>query len=279
MEVLQRIWQENKEFFLRAGGGLAIFLILNSCVIPGVVGDAGNRRSQNQKLEAEVVRLRNEVIQRAPEEKRDLEELKQIEKEIGGRFLTPLATDVPDPKRGAPQIQFSERIDRIWGDLRAKANQKNVKIPDKITPSDLWVGVGAADEELERSASYLEILGRAMKDCVELGMVQIDKPTLAGEEGAWVRENGESVTVVYRRVSLTVHGPYEAFRRVLREYQKPGTFIQVRLTNLDAKGFGGSTVLRGQLEFVGVLFLAEGEAGEKKEKPPERKPSSSRKRR
>ncbi len=273
MEILQRIWQENKQFLLRAGGGLLVFLAFSSCIIPGLVGDAGNRRKANQKVEAEVVRVRNEVIQRAPEEKRDLDELKQIEKEIHGRFLTSPPADVPDPRRGAPQIQFSERIDRIWGDLRVKANQKNVKVPEKITPADLWVGVGASEEDLERSASYLEILGRALKDAVEVGMVQIEKPSLAGEEGLWVRENGEAATVVYRRVGLTLHGPYGAFKKLLREYQKPGNFVQVRVLSLDARGFGGAGIIRGQLEFVGVLLVSEGDAAEKAEKPvpPDRK--------
>lgn len=280
MELLQRFWHENKRFLLITGGGLALFLILNSCIVTPLVGNPSKERAKNQALEVEINKIRNEVIQRAPEEKRNLRDLKQIESELSARFLTQPPADIPDSSRGAPQIQFTERIERIWSDLRSKANQRNVRIPERITPSDLGVDQGDGEVENRRNASYLEILGRALRTCVEAGMVQIDKPVINQEEYLYVRED-EEVLTVYRRIGLMAYGPYDAFKRVLREFQNPG-FVQVRLLNLDSKGSGGANTLRGQFEFVGVLLEGE-KVGEQEKTPPKetktppRKPSRKKK--
>ena len=260
MEAIQSIWQENKRFILQVGGGLAVFLILKSCIVDGYVGGGSKDAwKSNQKLEEEVLKLRGRVVQRYPEEKKGLADLEKIETDLAGRFLTPAPKDVPDPKRGAAQIQFSERIDRFWNELRAKANTKNVKIPEKITNNELGVFAGDSPEDLARSTAYLEILGRVLRVCVDLGMTQIDKPTVYPEEALPVRDN-DGVSTVYRRVGLTVYGPFDGFKRILREYQNPGGFIQVRLVGLDSKVSTGALSLKGQLEFVAVFFEKEAEA-------------------
>jgi hypothetical protein len=259
VEFFQRIWQENRRFILQVGGGLAVFLVLNSCIVDGLIGtNAAEIRKKNGELEKGILKTRGIVVAQAPEEKRNLEELVAIEKELADRFQTARAAEVPDPKRGAPQIWYNERIGRVWSEVLAKARERNVRIPEKITTNELGVGGGEVQEELERCSSYLDILGRALKACVELGMSAVDKPVINTEEGDAVAEN-EDVSVVYRRVGLTAYGPYEAFKRVLAEFQKPG-FIQVRVSSLDGKGTPGPNVLRGQLEFVGVFLEKEGEA-------------------
>jgi hypothetical protein len=124
---------------------------------------------------------------------------------------------------------------------------------------------------------YLEIIDRALQTCVEQGMVQIEKPAIFGEEPAPIRDN-EDVSMVYRRVGLTVYGPYDAYKRLFREFQKAAGFIQVRLLSLDARSTAASGALRGQLQFVGLKLLKEGEdapGGEKREK---KRPAVRRKR-
>jgi len=276
VETIQQIWQDNKRFLLKVGGGFAIFLLLRTCVVESYIDGAGLIHRRNQKTEQGINRLRNELIQRAPEEKKNLEELLEIEKELGKRYLTPPPAVVPDPRLGSPQIQFSERIDRIWGELRASADQTNVKIPEKITTSDLSVYAGNSPADHERSAAYLGILERALKTCIDSGMTQIGKPAIFQEEGSGIAEN-EGFLVVYRRVGLTVYGPYQAFKRVLRAYQDP-PFTQVRLTNQDTKGPADSGLLRGTLEFVGIHLekeVAEGGEGAAAKKSARRKIQAS----
>ncbi len=259
MEIIQRIWQENKRFILQVGGALAVFLILQSCVNTLVGTSADSLKKKNVDAEKEVQKIRSRVVQALPEERKNLEEYADIEKELA-RFQTPLPADVPDPKRGAPHIQFSDRIDKVWSDIRTRANQRNVKIPEKINSTDLGIAasVGAAPDapSIERAAAYLEILARAMKTCVESGLTQIDKPTVNDEELGPILENSEEVGAVYRRVGLTVQGPYDAFKKVLREFQNP-PFMQARLISLDTRGAAGS--LRGQMEFVGFFVEKPGE--------------------
>ena len=271
MELLQRIWQENKKFLLRTGGGFAGFLVLWGWFLPLLVGSSAKLQEANRNTEKTVNRLRSDVVSRAGEEKKNLEDLAAIEEDLKGRFLTGKPADIPDPKRGDPQIQFNDRIGRLWTDVKARADQKNVRIPEKITSTDLRVGDSPADHE--RSSSYLEILGRALRSCVDGGMVVIERPVLAEEETSPVTGN-DDLLVVYRRVGLTVTGPYEAFENVLREFQKPGSPVQVRLLSLDGKGAGGAG-LRGQMDFVGVIFEKQGEpetkADSKEEKAPPRK--------
>jgi len=279
MGAIQRIWQENRRFLLTVGSGLAPFLILNSCAIEGLLHSADRQRERNQRTEEEVNRLREQVFARAGEEMKNREDLGRIEKEIAGQYLTPTPADVPDARKGAPQIQFSARIDQIWTEVSRKASQKNVRIPEKITTHDLGVAHSDSPPDLERSAQYLEILGRALNVCVESGMVQIDRPVIYPEEALPVRKN-EDAEMVYRRVGLTAHGPYWSFKRLLGEFQRlpplsppeggwcPG-FVQVRLLSLDAKGAGGTAALRGQLEFVGVALERTGAEGETVFSPPQ----------
>jgi hypothetical protein len=269
---LRDIWQEDKRFLLTVGGGLAAFLILKSCAVDSLLLRAGEQRVKNHKLEGEVVKLRDEVFQRAGQERKSLEDLVQIEKDLRSRFLTAPPQNVPDSKRGAPQIQFSERIDKIWTDLRVEANKRNVKIPEKITTNDLGVSAGDTPADLEREAAYLEILGRALRVCLDKGMVQLERPVILQEEPLPLQKN-DDVSVVYRRVGLTVHGPYQSYCGVFREFQSPGSLIQVRLLNLDPKGAGSTSALRGQLEFVGIDLLKAGEGEEPgKPAPKEAKP-------
>jgi hypothetical protein len=258
--MFQRIWQENRRFILQVGGGLAIFLILKSCVVEGFIGrGAASLRSTNQTVEAQVNKLRNEVVARAPEEKKNLEELEAIEKDLAGAFQTPRPTDVPTAKGGSAQTQFTVRIEKLWGEVLTKARQRNVKIPEKITADDLKVS--GPDSDLEMSAAYLEILGRALKACVDLGMVQIDRPAIYLPDAEGPIPGADPAKAVYRRVGLTVHGPYEAFRRILGEFQNPG-FIQVRLVSLDGKSTVGPGLVRGQLDFVGFFIDRSEEVGE-----------------
>src|SRR5262245_47921916 len=131
--AVQRIWQENKRFLLMVGGALALFLLLRSCAVDGLLRSADAERQRNQKLEKEINGTRSRVIVRYPEERKSLADLAQIETNLAGRCLTPPPANVPDTKRSAAQIQFSEMIESIWAKLKTKANQKGVRIPEKIS--------------------------------------------------------------------------------------------------------------------------------------------------
>ncbi len=271
--ALQRIWEENKKFLLMVGGSLALFLLLRSCAVDGLLRSADAERQRNQKLEKEINGTRSRVIVRYPEEKKSLADLAQIESNLAGRCLSAPPSNVPDTKRSAAQIQFSEMIDAVWSKLKTKANQKGVRIPEKISTNDLGVAAGDTEADHERNAMYLEIVDRALATCVDQGMVQIEKPTIFGEEAAPIRDN-EDVSMLYRRVGVTAYGPYEAYKRVFREFQKAPGFVQVRLMSLDSKSTAIPGALRGQLQFVGLRLLKEGEDASPGEK---KKPASRRK--
>jgi hypothetical protein len=257
MHLFQRIWQENRRFILQVGGGLAAFLILKSCIVDGLIGESARSIGiANVGMESAIQQDRARVIAQYPDEMKGLEELAGIEKDLSTRYLTARAANVPDPKLAAPQIQFNTRVGQIWGEISAKARERNVRIPEKITTNELGVSSGDSPIDLERSASYLEILGRALKACVELGMVAVDKPTIILPEEPVEVVGSESTLMVYRKVGLVASGPYDAFKRVLREFQNPG-FVQVRIINLDAKGAMGPNALKGQLEFVGIFVEGE----------------------
>ncbi len=271
MEILQRIWQENRDFIIRAGGGLVVFLFLRGCVVNTFFfGRAERTRYANSKTETEVSKLRAEVVGRLPQEEKNLEEFAEIEKELLVHCLTPPPASVPDPKLGAPQIQFSQKIDTIWTELQGKANTKNFRIPPKITPADLGVATGDTAEDLQRGAAYLQLLGRALHSCVDRGIVAIDKIQIFPEEEGPIRGN-EMSALLYHRVALSVQGPFSAFRDVIQDFQGPGKAAQVRLVSLDAKGASGVSALRGQMEFVGMemLTVSQSEPENKMEKKPD----------
>ena len=264
MKRISELWQEDKRFILQVGGALALFLILNSCAIEGLHSAALSQRDRNQREQRNVEELQRKVFARYGEEEKATNDLQAIEAELRKRFLTAAPTRVPDARKSAPQIQFSEGIDGLWSELQGKANQKNVKLPEKITTVELGVPAqGGAQEDLVRCASYLETLSRAMRVCVDEGMVELGKPQIHNEEQAEIT-NAESTLVIYQRITLPVQGPFESFGRVLREFQKPGSFVQARLLSLDAKGTRGVSALRGQLEFVGLHFEEQSEDVEPK---------------
>ncbi len=277
MEILQRIWQENRDFIIKAGSGFVIFLFLRGCVVNTFFFERAERtRISNSKTETEVSKLRSEVVSRLPQEEKNLEEFSEIEKDLLVQCLTPPPASVPDPKLGAPQIQFSQRIDAIWTELQSKANRKNFRIPPKITPADLGVGAADTPEDLQRESAYLQLLGRALHSCVDSGMVAIDKIQIFPQED-WAIRGNEMSALVYDRVSLTVQGPFTAYRDVLQDFQGPGKTAQVRLVSLDSKGAGGVNALRGQIEFVGLQMLTASQ-GETDKPPdaPEKKPKRKR---
>src|SRR5262245_56877860 len=216
--AVQRIWQENKKFLLMVGGALALFLLLRSCAVDGLLRAADGERQRNQKLEKEINGTRSRVVVRYPEEKKSLENLAQIEANLAARYLSAPPANIPDTKRSAAQIQFSEMIESIWAKLKTRANQKGVRIPERISTTDLGVQSGDNAADHERNSMYLEIVDRALGTCVDQGMLQIEKPTIFPEEDAPIRDN-DDVSMIYRRVGLTGHGPYEGHTPRSRQVQ------------------------------------------------------------
>ena len=271
----QKIWEENKRFLLIAGGGLAVYLLLNALLVTGYKNQALGRdgtRERNRILDGKVQRLQKEVRDRFNEEKSNFESFASFEGDYLQRFSIAPPKELPDFRKGmSAQVYFNDLVERIWGEVNRKAREINCVIPEKISTQELGVLADDAAEDTSRHFIYLEILRRSLNALVNSGMRKIDKPKLHPEEPLSIRGNPDH-EMVYQRITVQAQGTYDNFLQLLKNCQepnkadKPGQFLQVIVLDLSPAGSSGASVLKGNLEFANfaVEEIREVETGQSK---------------
>ena len=273
MEVFTRIWGEHKKFILLVGSGLALFLILNSCMSGYIAGVEGSKG-----LLAQCVKMDRDVrdLQRAVSgywsEKARLETYERQEAALRAEIELPMEEEFQKFDEASPIIQLNQAIDRAWGQALERANLAGVAIPDKLGPTEFQVGTNDGKAEYENVYRYLGVVRRALLALIESGMTDIGRPDLSQFDELPVLPDKGDPVCQFRGVRFAVSGPYEAFLRLLQRVQAPQGFLQVRLVDLRAKGQGDERSVKGVVEFVGIR-LAEGAEVASEESRDEKKAS------
>jgi hypothetical protein len=254
--MLQRIWEQNKNFLLVAGSGFALFLILNSCVGSYVRRPEapGGLYAQASKLEKDIRRLEKEVSSHA-EVKALLAAYEEEEAALRAEIEPAPEKEVATFDEVNAFRQFDQAIDRVWAEALELANRANVALPEKPGIQDFGVRREDRKSEYEDHYAYLGILRRAVGALIDSGMVEIGRPELLDPDYLPVAEIDGATLCLFRAVRFQVSGPYESFVRVFQTVQSPKDFIQVRLGTLAPKAKDQDQVLKGQLDFVGIWLV------------------------
>jgi hypothetical protein len=250
--MFQSIWQENKQFLLLCGGGLVMFLCLNSC-ISGYVRGAESKLAASRKLESDIRLRHKELVNRYWDEIQKVSSFERHEAALREEVCLPPDVEIKDPKSGALLIAFNKAVDDTWKAAQDEARKRGLQLPEKLTSSDFDLHAGDGPAEFQRCYSYLAILRQALLALVSSGMTRIDRPQPLPEDPLPVAQN-DGLQCNYRAVSFTVTGPFESFVKVLQLVQEPKSFLQVRLNSLAPSGAGEQGLLRGRLVFVGFRF-------------------------
>jgi hypothetical protein len=281
--MLAKLWEQNKRFILITGGGLAAFLFLTS-ILGGFVSNIDGPKgllAKTAKQDKDVRALKKELTG-FWDEKGRLEAYEKHEAALRADLELPPERELASFDDAAPLNQFNKAIDRVWGAALEKANRAGVGIPEKLGPQDFGVSRDDRRPDYERHYAYLGVIRRALGALVDAGMAEIGRPEIIEEELLPVLPDDESVSCLYRGVSLKVSGSYESFVRLLKSLQAPKDFLQVRIASLEEKS-SDSTALKGELEFVSFRLVegsevaaAEAEKEKAKQKTRE-KPRAARK--
>ncbi len=249
--MFQRLWEENKRFLMVTGGALLVFLVARSCVIGPYEAGATETVDENSKLKSRLDRLARPIERRFNIERSQLDEYLDIERDLRQRFCLRVPDDAALVKPGtAKEVLFTQKIDRIWGEVYPKARLINSKLPEKISIRDLGMRPEDTEADLKRHTLYLEILRRALNVLVDSGMHEIGSPHFQPEVEYFIRGN-ERHRIVFRKIDFKVRGPYDSFVQVLRECQKKsGAFIQALVLDMDPRR-AGPDALNGRVEFGG----------------------------
>ncbi len=258
----QQLWEENKKFCLIVGGGLLIFLILNSYFVSGSKSAAEklNREIKAPKkgLESQVASLHKLLRDRYNIERNLGEDYKEVELALLKKFsMRPPGVKVPEVKKNV-EIYYGEKLSQIWKGLSKKKSAFSLAcdLPQQLSPQDLEIETNASQLFHLSYHVELELIKRGLNILLDSGMNKIERFRSQGEEEYNIKNN-ETHKIIYQKISYTAYGPYEAFVKALNLGQKTeGGFMQVHLRDLNSKGSKDSTRLRGVLEFS-TFFLEE----------------------
>lgn len=248
---LQSLWEENKRFLLIAGSGLAVFLLLRSCVVVPFAARAEKTDDRNIRLTDQVRGLYSEVRKGFEKARARHEALGDLEDELLGRYSLVLPGEALRPRDGsAREVHLTHQIEKIWGDVYRKARERNCELPQKISTRDLGVRPDSTEAELAHFIRQLEVLRRALEVLVDAGVRKIGPLRLHPTADFFIRENPDHRWLL-ERIDISVEGSYESLADTLRECQKPGRTLQVLLADVAPGKTGDPGLLKARLEFAG----------------------------
>jgi hypothetical protein len=253
--MFQRIWAQHKKFILQAGSGLALFLILDSCVGSSIrrVDGPDGLRAQALRTERSVRAIHKELA-RYKETKSSLESFRVERAEVRAALELPPERELERLDTSAPLLQFNQAIDRVWAQALEKANRLGISLPEKLAAQDFGAQGQGDKEEYQRHYAYLGLVRRALGTLVDAGMSEIGRPELVEEDTLPIHAGEEWPACVFRAVRFKVAGNFESFLGTLQSVQEPKAFLQVRVRSLQSKSATEDRGLKGELEFVAIAF-------------------------
>ena len=252
--MFKNLWLDNKKFLLVSGGGLLVFLVLNSFVSAYVAkADTTTRRAR--KLEQQVRQLHSELKNTYWSEQDKLVAYEEYEQKLAAALCQKPATQVTEgDDLNKLTFSFQKSIDSTWNSVRQPANKAGIALPEKLRVADFGISEEDGHEEFRLYWDYLDIVRNSLEALVAAEVQSFSTPEPLPRELLPVRDN-ESLACIYLPVSIQVTGSYQSFLDVLGALQDEGDFLQVRVRGLKpvkkgAKG-GDDGLLRADVEFVG----------------------------
>ena len=259
--ILQRLWEENKQFLLIASAALLVFLLFRSCVVYPYARAADQQGNDIQRKENDAQRLLGFVRRPYNEENDLLEKYGELEKELWQRFCVAPAENVAKiGQQGGEEVYFSRQVDQIWSPLVSQARRINCRLPEKISLRELGVSADDTVHDLARHTIYLEVLRRALNVMVQPGVRNIGKAVPRPEDPYSIRGNAGQWEVVFYPVEFRIQATYSAIVEILRASQKSPNFVQVLVMDINPRA--GPDHLTAHLSFRGVRIVEAGEGDE-----------------
>lgn len=256
---LQQFWEENKRFTLIVGGGMVVFLFLNSFLVSGArsAAEETNRGiKSSQGLETQVASLYKLLRDQYNIERSRLDDFQEVEESLLKQYsMAPPGAKAPEVSRNT-EIYYGEKLSTIWKDLARKKSALSIpcELPRQASPQDLEIGPDPTPALHLSHHVDLQILRRALHLMLDARMLKIESPRLSYE--VVDLENNPDYQLVYQRITFVAWGPYESFVQVLNGAQKvEDGLLQVFLMDLGSRSSSEVTRLRGILEFSAFYRL------------------------
>jgi hypothetical protein len=254
--ILSRIWAQNRRYLLLTGAGLALFLILNSCIssyAERVEGPTG-LYARSTKLAREIRQLHKEVAV-YNEVRSVLTGYEEQEAELRGAVELSPEKELESFDESTPILQFEKAVDRVWEQAVERANRVGVILPEKPDSRDFGVARGDARREYESHYANLGVLRRGLEVLIRSGMVEIGRPEFLEADYLPVLPDDESLFVLFRALRFRVVGPYDSYIRALQAVQSPGDFLQVRIRKMTVARGNEEGLIAGDLDFVAFRLV------------------------
>jgi hypothetical protein len=245
--MLKTFWLEHQKFLLATGGVLVVFLLANR-MLSGFAEEAARDYRHCRELQKQIDGLHKQLKRTYWAEAVRVERLGEQETTLAAQVAMPAD---PDVSGGASLlIGLNKKIDDVWTEAQAIARPKGLALPEKLSGSDFDIDPSYGPREYGIFHSYLEIVRRGLVALANCGVTRIGRPEPLGELESPVAADGQIVGYcLYRAVSVSVDGPYDAFVRLGQLLEEPGSFLQLRIAGELRSVRGAPGTLRAELEF------------------------------